>query len=94
MRDGKTMTNVKKLDNKNLINKIRYLISEEKKNIAAQIVILKEIRSRKLAISLGYPNLITFCQEELGLSRDQAWKRSQAAGAVEKEPELLNMLKT
>ena len=87
------MTNVKKLNNQQLIYKVKFLVNEEKKNIAAQITLLKEIRTRKLAVSLGYSNLISFCQQELGLTRDQAWKRSQAAGAAQKEPELLGMLK-
>ena len=37
--------------------------------------------------------MIEFCEKELGLTRDQAWKRSQAAGVVTKEPVFLDMLK-
>jgi len=86
------MTNVRALNNDQLINKMNYLISEETKNVAAQIVLLKEVKRRKLAIAMGYPSLLEFCVSELGLTRDQAWKRSQAAGAIEREPVLLDML--
>jgi hypothetical protein len=87
------MTNVKELNNKELISKLQSLVAEEKKNVAAQIVILKEVRQRKLALEMGYPNLLEFCAVELGLTRDQAWKRSQAAGVVEREPVFLDLLK-
>jgi len=89
----KPVTNVKALNNQDHVAKIKFLVAEEKKNLAAQIVLLKEVRTRKLALAMGYPNLVEFCTRELGLSRDQAGKRSQAAGCVEKEPELLDMLK-
>ena len=88
------MTNVKTLNDQQLVQKIKFLISEEHKNISAQIALLKEVRQRKLALAMGYPNLLEFCVSELGLTRDQSWKRSQAAGAVAKEPELLNLLKS
>lgn len=88
------MTNVQALNDKQLVNKIKFLISEERKNISAQIVILKEIKSRNLAIAMGYPSLLEFCVQELGLTKDQAWKRSQAAGAIAREPALFQMLKT
>ena len=87
------MTNVKKLTNQELIAKLKFLVAEEKKNIAAQIVLLKEVRKRKMALEMGYSNLLEFCVGELGLTRDQALKRSQAATAVEKEPVFLDMLK-
>ena len=87
------MTNVKKLNNQELMEKLTFLVSEEKKNIAAQIVLLKEVRKRKMALEMGYTNLLEFCVGELGLTRDQALKRSQAAATVEKEPVFLDMLK-
>jgi len=87
------MTNVKTLNNNELVEKLKFLVSEELKNISAQIVLLKEVRQRKIAVAMGYPNLLEFCVSELGLTRDQSWKHSQAAGAVEKEPELLKLLK-
>jgi len=87
------MTNVKKLNNKELIQKLTFLVAEEKKNIAAQIVLLKEVRKRKMALEMGYSNLLEFCVGELGLTRDQALKRSQAAATVAKEPVFLDMLK-
>lgn len=87
------MTNVKKLNNKSLIEKLIFLVSEEKKNVAAQIVLLKEVRKRKMALEMGYPNLVEFCVGELGLTRDQAWKRSQVAGVIEREPVFLEQLR-
>ena len=88
------MTKIKTLDNKTLVIKLKELVAAEKKNVAAQIALLKEIKQRNLTLELGYPSLMAFCEEELGLTKDQAWKRSQAAGAVEKEPELFHMLAT
>jgi len=87
------MTNVKNLNNQQLVEKIKFLVAEEQKNISAQIVLLKEVRQRKLSLAMGYPSLLEFCANELGLTRDQSWKRSQAAGAVAKVPELIDLLK-
>ena len=66
------MTNARSLDNEKLVTKLKFLVTEEKKNVAAQIVLLKEAKRRKLALNLGYPSLIEFCEKELGLTRDQA----------------------
>src|SRR5690606_21639635 len=85
-----SMTKVRTLADQQVVEKLKYLVSEEKKNIAAQIDLLKEVKRRKLAIALGYANLVEFCKQELGLTANQAWKRSQAAGVVAKEPLFLN----
>ena len=66
------MTNARSLDNEKLVTKLKFLVAEEKKNVAAQIVLLKEVKRRKLGLDLGYPSLIEFCEKELGLTRDQA----------------------
>ena len=58
------MTNVRYLDDQNLVGKIKSLVAQERENIAAQIVLLKEIKRRKLAIDLGYASLIDFCEKE------------------------------
>ena len=86
------MTKIKTLTNTALVGKLKLLVAAEKKNVAAQIALLKEVKQRKLALALGHPHLLSFCEHELGLTKDQAWKRSQAAGAVEKEPALFDML--
>src|SRR5690606_25931177 len=82
----------KSLNDQNLVAKIKTLVAEEKKNVAAQIALLKEIKHRKIALAMGYSSLADFCEKELGLTADQAYKRSQAAGAVEKEPALFDLL--
>ena len=86
------MTKVGALNNEAIIVKLKTLVAEEKKNVTAQISLLREIKRRRLSLELGYPSLMAFCEEELGLTKDQAWKRSQAAGAIEKAPELFSML--
>ena len=88
------MTNVKKIDDKALVKKAKFLVAEETKNVTAQIVLLKEIKHRKLALRLGFSSLIDFCVKELGLTKDQAWKRSQAASVITKDPDFLRMLAT
>ena len=45
------MTNARSLDNEKLVTKLKFLVTEEKKNVAAQIVLLKEAKRRKLALN-------------------------------------------
>ena len=45
-------------------------------------------------MTLGHGSLFSFCVHELGLSRNKAWNRTQAARASIFHPELIEMIRT
>lgn len=85
-------TCLKSLDNKSLHNLAVKLIQDKKMLEVEILQILMEIKKRKYFLDLGFTSLSEYCEKRLGLTQDQARKRSQVATLVSFHPECLRML--
>lgn len=81
------------LNDDQLINHLKVLVRQEREDTAAVIEHLAEINRRKLAEKRGYPSLFEYCVKELGYPEPSAYHRIRAAHAIEKKPELLDLLR-
>ena len=81
--------NLNKLQNKELLEKARSLVSEERKMMGEVIRCLEEINRRKLYLQLGYSSLFAFCTQELGYSESAAMRRINAMRMSEDVPEVI-----
>jgi 5-methylcytosine-specific restriction endonuclease McrA len=80
------------LTNKALIEQLKSLVSDEKSNILSQIPLIRELFERQIHLRVGYSNFAVFCEEKLGISKNQAWKRCQAAMITRAYPSVREML--
>jgi 5-methylcytosine-specific restriction endonuclease McrA len=83
---------VKALTDKDLMAQLTFLIATEKNNVLQQIPLIRELFERKIHLSLGYSNFAVYCEESLGLSKSQAWKRCQAGLVARFFPRVWEML--
>ncbi|MCB0338483.1 MAG: HNH endonuclease [Bdellovibrionales bacterium] len=90
------MTNfeeLKSIDDKDLLVSISQLRIRERECIAELVFFLSEINRRKLYRDVGHSSLFTFCTEKLGYSEASAYRRVQAAKAIDLHPEVYGKLK-
>ncbi len=81
-----------KLKDHDLVSTAKTLVRRERQCICELLLVIKEIKERQLFLRKGYQSLHSYCQKELGLSENQAWKRSQAVAAISIYPKFLDML--
>jgi 5-methylcytosine-specific restriction endonuclease McrA len=84
----KNLVLLKSISDSELLAQIRKNAAAERAAGLSVIYELREIRSRRLDIRLGYPSLHRFCMEELKYSSGSAWRRIKAMEALEDLPEL------
>jgi len=82
-----------KLDDAELIKRIRRLVREEYRHLAELIVHLIEFDRRRLYAELGYRSLYVYCVEALGYSEQSAYRRIIAARIVSRFPASLDLLR-
>ncbi len=82
------------LSNHELIEEIKSLVAKEKLIDSEILMALKVVKHRKLHLRDGYASLADYCALVLGMSEDQAWKRSQAVDTITSHPWALEMLKS
>ena len=75
-----------------LERRLRALAWGEKQVLAGFLRHLAEFDRRQAYAPLGFPSLFEYCTRELGLSRDEAYLRIQAARISGDYPEILGML--
>jgi hypothetical protein len=80
--------NFKEFSNDQLSNKIKFLSSEDRRITTELIECLREIRSRRIHLQLGYGSLFEYCVKELGFSEGSASRRVSAVNALEEMPEI------
>jgi 5-methylcytosine-specific restriction endonuclease McrA len=76
-----------KLDNTDLISKIRALAHEERRTTTLVLHHLAEIEKRMLHLERGYSSLYDFCVKELGYSEGGAYRRISAMRLLKSLPE-------
>ena len=86
------MEALKELSVNQLIEKSHTLVSNERKNTAALIAYLGELRDRPDFLEYGYNSVYKFCVEGLGLEPGQAYLRMQVSGVCKKFPIILEKL--
>lgn len=80
--------NLKKLSDKDLIEKMDQLDREEKAKLTEILHHLKEIDSRRLYSAHGYKSLFDFTIQRFGYSEDQAYRRISAARLLKELPQI------
>lgn len=84
---------LRKLSDDELVAALKAAIHEERSLAIKVVAHLVEVDRRRLYGKLGYPHLFDYCTRGLGLTKDVAYKRSQAAFAIRKFPLVYRMLK-
>ena len=77
------------IENKRLIENVKKLLKEERECIHDIIIHLSLMEGRKLYVAAGFSNLVEYCVEVFGMTKNQAWKRAKAATLIEHFPEIL-----
>lgn len=86
--------NLRELGDQVLLDRLAELVRQERENTAEVIAHLAEADSRGLAEERGYPSLFVYCLKVLGYSAPCAFHRIRAARAVQKNPKLLELLRS
>jgi 5-methylcytosine-specific restriction endonuclease McrA len=77
-----------------LFEKIKELVSRERRIGVEILECLYEIEKRKAYAQLKYDGLFSYCVKELGFTEAQAYQRIQAMRAMNEIPELKPMIET
>src|SRR2546428_12807578 len=67
-------------------------VARERTSTAVLLAHIAEFDARKLYVAEGYASMQAYCVGALKLSRDATWKRTQAARAALRFPQLLEAL--
>jgi len=78
---------IKKINDHELLLKIKFLAKEEKRLTQEVLDHLAEVETRRLFASRGYPSLFEFCVRELGYSESSAHRRISAMRVMKAIPE-------
>ena len=82
----------KKISDRNLLSKIKLLVSKEREIIKDLLEHLQEVQERRLYADLGYSSLFKYLVEELKYSDGATVRRIGALRLVEKVPEVKNLI--
>ena len=83
---------MKKLNDKELMQKLEQAVVEEKKLTIVVLELLQEVENRKLYGELGYHSLFAYCTQKLGYSEAEASVRVNATRLVNNLPEVKKKL--
>jgi hypothetical protein len=84
---------IKELNNNDLEKHLKSLVDKNRLVEAEILLALTEVKKRNISQQQGFANLTAYCEIRLGLSKDQAWKRSQATRTIEIASKCLELLK-
>jgi hypothetical protein len=82
------MKNLKSVSNSALLQDIKNLVSEERRNTLTILWHLREIESRRLFAELGYASLFDYAVRDLSYSESAAYRRISAMRALKETPSL------
>lgn len=85
--------NLRKLNDKVLLESTKRLSAEERKITAEILHHLQEIEFRRLHLELGYSSLFEYAVKELGYSEDSAYRRINAMRLIKNLPEVEGKIK-
>ncbi|HEU5060361.1 MAG TPA: HNH endonuclease [Kofleriaceae bacterium] len=74
------------MSDRELVERLRELLQEERRLTAAVLVHLGEVDARRLYRPAACASMFVYCTRVLGMSEDQAFKRIQAARAMRRFP--------
>jgi hypothetical protein len=80
------------LSDEQLLTDIRRLIRQDRRLTADIVANLAEIDRRQLYLEKACPSLFVYCTDILGMTRNQSFKRIQAARAARRYPAIFGML--
>lgn len=80
------------MKNHELVERLKCLVSEEKKLVHQVLLHLRMVDDLKLHLEQGFPSLFVFCCEELGYSEPEAHIRIQAMRLLKSMPEIESQL--
>jgi hypothetical protein len=80
------------LSDRELLARVKVLVSQERATTLEILVHLIEVERRKLHLSLGYPSMFEYCTRHLGYSSSAAGRRIRAARCVRDFPEVYELL--
>lgn len=83
---------LKKIEDKDLLSQLKALLERERKIGDAILINLREINSRRLYASLGYPSLFEMLVKYFGLSGTAAYQRIGALKLISSVPEAQDAL--
>jgi hypothetical protein len=72
-----------------LIHETRELTADDRRTAAQLLVHLGEIDRRRLFLPAGYSSMYKFCVAELLMAEDAAYRRTRAARAARRHPQIL-----
>lgn len=78
--------------NKELHEKLKYLVRTERNLLTTILDHLAEVRRRRIYTELGYSSLFNYCTKELNYSESAAVRRIQALKLTEELPEIKDKL--
>jgi len=84
---------LKCLSDKELLNQLKSLVTQEQELTLNILPHLAEVERRELYLEKAYSSLYDYCRSEFGYSDASAWRRSSAAVAILKCPEAWELLK-
>lgn len=76
-----------------VIKRIRVTAARHAEVVAELVDLLGEARRIKAAEAHGYASLFAFCRDELGLTRDQAYRYLACADVAERQPQVVDALR-
>jgi hypothetical protein len=74
------------MSDRDVVERLRELLSEERRLTAAVLLHLGEVEARQLYRPAACASMFTYCTQLLGMSEDQAFKRIRAARAARRYP--------
>jgi hypothetical protein len=88
-----TITDLSHLDNQELVAALGRLARGEREATVAFVIHLAEFDGRRLHEGAGYRSTFQYCMAVLHMSEDAVYNRIEAARAVRRFPEILDMLR-
>ena len=85
-------TNLRGLSNRELLARVKELVSRERAVTLEILVHLVEVERRRLHLELGYPSLFEYCLRHLGYSSSAASRRIHTARCIRDYPEVYGLL--
>src|ERR1043165_4764666 len=87
-----TITDLSHVDNQELVAALGRLARGEREATVAFVIHLAEFDGRRLHEGAGYRSTFQYCMAVLHMSEDAVYNRIEAARAVRRFPEILDML--
>lgn len=84
---------LKKISNVELLNELKALVFNERRQLTEILFHLKEVDRRRLHLSEGYASLFDYAVKALGYSEAQAYRRISGMQLLKEVPELEQTLK-